>query len=130
MDRYNNPDRRQDGLSKGQIELVLEMKDPKEFVRLAEEKAKTWAKNKNKISNSQLRNVFDNVKKIKDASSPELFLLKPKLTYIKERNSLPYDFIKTINSLIDGINGDNNRLKNFQTFFEALVAYNKEYGGK
>jgi len=57
------------------------------------------------------------------------FLLEPKIAYLKERSKdMPEEFVTLIKKCIAGID-DDEKLKNFKTFFEAMVAYNKKYGG-
>ncbi len=111
------------------INLILEMKEPSEFIKLAEEKAMKWEN----ISNSRLRKVYDYVLKIKKANDPALFMLKPKLAYLegrttgREKKDIE-QFVQFFSKLIDNINGDETRLKHFKEFFEAFVAYNKQKG--
>lgn len=115
-------------MNKDNIDLVLKCEDPKKFVELAEKKTKKWNRNKrNKISSSQLRNLYEYVLKVDDVSDKNLVLLKPKLVYIKKRNNLDKDFVNFISNLISNINS-NKELENFKDFFEAIVAYNKEHG--
>lgn len=80
-------------------------------------------------SASQLRNVFTQVKTMKEYS--ELCLVRPKLAYasgrtdsseLKELLLLLDDVIKKVNS--------NDQLREFKSFFESIIAYHKYYGGK
>lgn len=101
-----------------------------------------------KLSTSQIRNVFGEVRRIQmkgETSSfdSELLLLKPKLAYAKARRSgvgrdaadAAEDLEKVLSSAIDAVFvGDQSkkfeRFQNFANFFEAILAYHKALGGK
>jgi CRISPR type III-A-associated protein Csm2 len=111
---------------------ILELKKPKEFIEDAENfvsKLNTNPKGgrQKNVSTSQLRKIYDAILNVKNFNSPELYLLKPKLAYLKGRNLVPVQFLNKINSLIDNIKSKEH-LDNFKKYMEAVVAYNKEYG--
>ena len=106
---------------------ILDLKNPRKFVEYAEEFVKRQNV-KSRISTNQLRNIYEYILKIKDANSPELYLLKPKLAYLVGRKNIPEQFRKEIENMINNITKD-EQLENFKKFMEAVVAYNKIHGG-
>jgi CRISPR-associated protein Csm2 len=101
----------------------------------------------NKLSTSQIRNVFSEVKNLQmkgpeKFSDTPLLLLKPKLAYSKARKSAggkdaaqaAEDLEKILSRGIDTIvNANNNKFshfENFANFFEAVLAYHRSFGGK
>jgi CRISPR-associated protein Csm2 len=82
-----------------------------------------------KMTTSQLRNVFSRVRNIKNPQ--QLYLLRPKLAYVAGRSET--DEMKTMLYLIDQLISkvDNtDKLEQFKSFYEAVIAYHKYYGGK
>lgn len=116
-----------------------------EAINYAESFGKDLANNK--LSTSQIRNVFSEVKSL-EMKGPEKFsetpllLLKPKLAYSKARKSAggreaaqaAEDLEKVLSKGIDVIAQEkNNKFKlflNFANFFEAILAYHRSFGGK
>jgi CRISPR type III-A-associated protein Csm2 len=108
---------------------ILELRDPKAFIEDAEMFVVNMNNNnpKAKLSNSQLRKVYDAILNISGYDSPELYLLKPKLAYMQGRKLVTNDFVKKINNLIDKID-NKEHFNNFLKYMEAVVAYNKQHG--
>ena len=79
------------------------------------------------LSTSQLRNIYD--KAIKTQTVNELKLIRPNLAYIAGRSSNDKEksLLAFIDHLIKSIHSD-EQVKEFKTFFEAVVAYHKFYG--
>ena len=79
------------------------------------------------LSTSQLRNIYD--KAIKTQSINELKLIRPNLAYIAGRstNDKEKSLLAFIDLLIKSVQTD-EQVKEFKTFFEAIVAYHKFYG--
>jgi CRISPR-associated protein Csm2 len=79
------------------------------------------------LSTSQLRNIYD--KAIKAGTQNELKLIRPNLAYIAGRsgNEREKSLLAFIDLLIKEVNSD-GKVKEFQIFFEAVVAYHKFYG--
>lgn len=79
------------------------------------------------LSTSQLRNIYD--KAIKAQNVNELKLIRPNLAYIAGRsiNDKEKSLLAFIDLLIKSVNSD-EQIKEFKTFFEAVVAYHKFYG--
>lgn len=103
----------------------------------------------NKLSTSQIRNVFSEVKNLlmkgpEKFSDAALLLLKPKLAYSKARKSVggqeaakaAEDLERVLCKGIDTITseGEVNKkfeyFQNFANFFEAILAYHRSFGGK
>lgn len=109
---------------------------------------------KNGLTTSQIRNIFNSIKKIEykevDDIKPALLMLKPLTAYSlarirnddskKAMSILKEDIIDpSINIIfeIDNNKKENNikdekikRFKNFVLLFEAILSYHKYYGGK
>ena len=82
------------------------------------------------VTTSQLRNVYDKVKKIKgDYAVNALKMIRPNLAYIagREKGEEVQKFLAFLDLLIKTVETD-KQVKEFQTFFEAVVAYHKLYG--
>jgi CRISPR type III-A-associated protein Csm2 len=81
------------------------------------------------ISSSQLRNIFSRVKRVEKIS--ELYSLRPKLAYVYGRPNTKDEMKKLIVLLDDQIKKVKNekQLEKFKSFFEAIIAYHKFYGG-
>jgi CRISPR-associated protein Csm2 len=81
------------------------------------------------VTTSQLRNVYDRAKKAKDANA--LKLIRPNLAYIagreKGREEEVQKFLAFLDFIVKSVEND-EQVKEFQTFFEAVVAYHKFYG--
>lgn len=127
-------------------------------------KYKSWLnKNKHKteyginsktaLTNSQIRNVYGEVKRIQqkligqpdqekawEDTKSAFLLLQPKLAYAagrvesKNRNSAINSLQKILTSALLGVRADDKeaslRFQNFVDFFESVLAYHKTYGGK
>jgi CRISPR-associated protein Csm2 len=92
------------------------------------EKIEDFVKEEGKnLSTSQLRNIYD--KAIKTQSVNELKLIRPNLAYIAGRSSNDKEksLLAFIDLLIKSVQSD-EQVKEFKTFFEAVVAYHKFYG--
>ena len=85
------------------------------------------------LSTSQIRNIFSDIKKMDsfEKNKKELILLRPKLAYIagrhRRRTRVITDLQEVMDRCIQEIK-DNKSFKNFQDFFEAILAYHKYYG--
>lgn len=85
-----------------------------------------------RLSTSQIRNIFSDVKKMKsfEKNKKDLILLRPKLAYVagrhKKRTRVIADLQKVMDKCIQGVKDDES-FKNFQDFFEAILAYHKYY---
>lgn len=79
------------------------------------------------LSTSQLRNIYD--KAIKCETQNELKLIRPNLAYLAGRstNDKEKSLLAFIDLLIKEVHNE-TQVKEFKTFFEAVVAYHKFYG--
>lgn len=101
---------------------------------------------KNRLTTSQIRNIYGEVKrieaKVKDDSFGNVFkdflLLKPKLAYASKRAGTRgiEDFKKVMDkahlAVVDAPDGKQRveAFRNFTDFFEAVLAYHKASGGR
>ena len=128
-----------------EIDTILDInsQNVEEVIKIAERLAKehfgdiyVGKKRYERISASKMRDFYDYVLRIDEKNEnwyKELVLLKPKLAYNygKETNPTKKEALEklagTFSEIIDKIDNDLNKFKNFKTFFEALVAYHKIY---
>ena len=99
------------------------------------EKAGQMMKSKN-LSTSQIRNVYGEIKRIQVAGyekeKTSFYLLKPKMAYALGRDDKNLGlklFKKIFDKCFDYVK-DEKTYKNFCNLIEALIAYNKSFGGK
>ena len=86
------------------------------------------------LSSSQLRKFFGSLKKIQadfDKLKGEIILLDPKLAYAVGRDTGTTKtkikiFYELLRDLIQNIDEDKKRFKNFVDVFESIVAYHRE----
>lgn len=94
-----------------------------------------------KVTTSQIRNAYGNMKKLEMAgwqenrTQREVLLLKPRLAYAagrqQDRDSREglQSLRDTMDSAIDAVTNEDS-FKRFCQFFEAIIAYHKAVGGK
>ncbi len=102
--------------------------------------SKILANEFSQIPSSKLRKFYDYVLKIYEDKNDDwyvkLYRLKSFIAYNigKETSSGKKgslrNFSKVFEKLIDEIDGDNGRFKNFKNFFESVVAYHRAYNEK
>lgn len=105
--------------------------------------AEQAAKDFKKLKPSQLRRVFDVVKKIEadltDGSwsdiEADFHMIRPLLAYAKGRDLIPDDFYTLVTVAMQRVpvGDDDQKKKNYQVFvklLESIVAYHKYYHGK
>ncbi len=102
--------------------------DTKQMVQYAEELG-LQLKREN-LSTSQIRNVFESVKKMemKKFDPNELMLLKPKLAYSAARPGAKRGartLREILSKAIDYVGDDEEKFGNFCDFFEAILAYHR-----
>lgn len=128
--------------------MVLSDNDIKKIIegdsKLLVDSADSIGRSISRLSSSQIRRPFGMVKKMEmkyreklDKSAiKDIMLLKPKLAYAAARDKSPeaWDLKDNLCKAIDFIKveteGDFGRFKTFCSFFEAILAYHKVYGGK
>ncbi len=84
------------------------------------------------LTTSQIRNIFGEVKRMEASGYDRnrLILLKPRLAYAAGRHrGAVEDLRDVLVAAIDAVD-DAARFKNFVNFFEAILAYHREAGGK
>ncbi|WP_010421340.1 type III-A CRISPR-associated protein Csm2 [Anaerophaga thermohalophila] len=92
----------------------------------------------NKLSTSQIRNVFGEIKRIEikgfEKEKSSFYLLKPKMAYAASRvekyKAKGINALKTIFDLSHSKVENEATYKNFVDFFESILAYHKAYGGR
>jgi len=92
----------------------------------------------NALSNSQIRNVFGEIKRIQmkgltdNESRSSFYLLRAKVAYATGRNDTICMklFEKIFNKAWLLVDGDNTKFQNFCNLLEAILAYHKSFGGK
>ncbi len=87
---------------------------------------------KNKLSASQIRNILDDVQRMKreDLREGRLELLRPKLAYVAGRNRDSWalrELKEILDEAIRLVENDYKRFENFRNFFEAIVGYHRFY---
>jgi len=100
--------------------------------------APVYDRDNDALSNSQIRNVFGEIKRIqmkglndKDNRS-SFYLLRAKVAYAAGRNKTKSMalFEKIFNKAWLLVDGDTKKFQNFCNFLEAILAYHKSFGGK
>jgi len=120
-------DRGESYINEDRLRKVLEG-DAKELNEYAEELAKFYLNGK-QLSTSQIRNVLDEIQRMREFDEDRLHLLRPKLAYAAGRHGgRVKDFQKLLDKTIQMTIKDN--YQNFKNFVEAIVAYHRYHGGK
>lgn len=132
-------------LSNDDIEKILKLGENNDnnCIKILLEKADELAEKFKQIPSSKLRDFYDYVVQIDESLDGneennenwylKLMLLKPKMTYqaSKESDRKKQPALKLLESefskILDKIDNDVSKFKNFKTFFEAVVAYHKKY---
>lgn len=123
--------------------------DTKLLVEIADKLGRRWGKEldsrKNggtekrdeRLTRSQIRNIFNSVKKIEmhglEAKRKDFLLLKPKLAYAAGKSGSTKALEELRDRLtiaIDYVGDSQERFENFCDFFEAILAYHRAAGGK
>lgn len=105
--------------------------DVKELNSYAAELAQSYLKGKesDKLSTSQIRNVLDEIQRMREFDENRLHLLRPKLAYAAGRHKgRVQDFQKLLDTTIKIT--DKGKFTHFKNFVEAIVAYHRYHGGK
>lgn len=106
--------------------------DTKELNTYADELANFYLDSRReseKLTTSQIRNILDEIQRMREFDEAKLHLLRPKLAYAAGRHGGKVkDFQKLLDTAIKITTKEN--FKNFKNFVEAIVAYHRYYGGK
>lgn len=92
----------------------------------------------NALSNSQIRNVFGEIKRLQmkgltdNENRSSFYLLRAKVAYATGRNKTTgmVMFEKIFHKGWFLVDGDNKKFQNFCNFLEAILAYHRSFGGK
>lgn len=139
MQRYGQQRQTPPLVSDQEIEQII-AGDANKLVEVAERLGQDFAKDGQgvkKLSTSQIRNVFGEVKRLQmkgfnEQASRELILLKPKLAYQAGRHNetkVP-ELADVLSKAIDRVGSNQERFEHFVDFFEAILAYHRKHGGK
>lgn len=119
--------------------FITQDANAKAMIAFAEELGKHLKEKK--VTTSQIRNAYGNMKKLEMAgwqgnrTQREVLLLKPRLGYAagrqQDRDSREglQSLKDTMNNAIDAVTNEDS-FKRFCQFFEAIIAYHKAAGGK
>jgi CRISPR-associated protein Csm2 len=80
-----------------------------------------------RMSTSQIRNIYSDVKQMQKFKPYELNLLRPKMAYAAKRNPQTKDLQEVLDLAIRKIDNQ-KKFEKFKDFFEAIVAYHYSYG--
>ena len=111
---------------------ILKMKDTDKLDILLEETERFVKELGVQITTSQMRNIYDKAIKAKDCKS--LKMLRPQLAYIagRDKSDDKKKFLAFLDNVIQSIKGteqeEKEQHKNFNVFFEAVVAYHRLHG--
>lgn len=78
------------------------------------------------VTTHQLRNIYDRVKPLKKGELAKLKMLRVQLAYIAARHKTMRNMVAVLDELIKTAKNDDD-LRGFQQFMQALVAYQKYY---
>lgn len=121
------------------MKQIVENGNMQVVVTKAKEAAQHMTKDKDKVTSSQLRNIFGTIKKIqlkvnsgRDVNfQKELLLLIPKLYYASKRANGKLDKLRDdIEGMVKLIGNDTNKFNNFYNYIEAVLAYHKAFEKK
>ena len=105
----------------------------KDLVTFAEKAGKYMADNK--LTNSKIRNVYGEIKRIQmgtfEKEKSLFYLLRPKVAYAfgRERNNKGLEMFKLVfDTAFDSVS-DGKTYQNFCNLIEAILAYHKANGG-
>ena len=109
--------------------------DAETLNQYADELARDYLSPKNesqKLSTSQIRNVLDEIQRMKEYDSTKLQLLRPKLAYAAGRHQGKVNKVRDFRDLIEILIKHTNQYNfpYFKYFIEAIVAYHRLHGGK
>jgi len=128
--------------SEQEIKEIIADGNTEKLVNIAKKLGDRWGKelkaNKDeRLTRSQIRNVFNSVKKIElygcEKKKDEFLLLQPKLAYAASRPGRTKGIEELRDQLtmaIGCVQNDPKRFENFCNFFEAILAYHRAAGGK
>lgn len=131
-------------ISKAELEKIIGEDTPEAIQTLVKEADRFGEKLSRKLTTSQIRNIFGEVRAIEQevpvgatelpiGVQRRLLMLKPKLAYQVGRfsnNDALRAFADTLTTAIDLVGNDARRFHTFVDLFEAILAYHRRYGGR
>lgn len=109
---------------------IFEGEESRELVEIAEALGCYLAKNK--LTTSQIRNVYARVKE--GLGREEIDMLRPLLAYAAARHSSVKPLQRVLDKALQKIPREEENYKKyykkFRDFFQAILAYHRYYGGK
>ncbi len=91
-----------------------------------------------RLSTSQIRSIFSEVKQMRRYNEDRLNLLRPKMAYTAGKHGSRVqgklvgpivDLQEILDKCIERISSE-EEFENFKSFFEAILAYHRYYGGR
>ena len=106
--------------------------DAEQLVSYAEELGKRFApqhrrEKDSKLSSSQIRNILDDVQRMKGFNRNQLLRLRPKIAYAAGK-SKPGNSLRELQPILDAAIKKTDtfeKFSNFKDFFEAIVGYHR-----
>ena len=116
-----------DYFKSGLFDEILKMGSSKNLDILLEETERFVRELGSQLTTGQIRNVYDKAIKANDLN--ELKMIRPQLAYIagREKNDNQKKFLAFLDKIIKLVQSEEQQ-KNFNVFFEAIIAYHKYYG--
>ena len=102
-----------------------------ELIQFAREAGEYLASgsDRERLSVSQIRNVLDDIQRMRTFDENRLQMLRPRLAYAAGRHQGPVkDLQGIVDTAIEMTNAGN--FKHFKDLVEAIVGYHRYYGGK
>lgn len=131
-------------ISEALLKQIIGEDTPEAIQLLVKEADRFGEKLSRKLTTSQIRNIFGEVRAIEQdvpvgatelpiGVQRRLLMLKPKLAYQVGRfsnNDALCAFAATLSKAIDEVGNDARRFHTFVDLFEAILAYHRRYGGR
>lgn len=131
-------------ISEALLKQIIGEDTPEAIQLLVKEADRFGEKLSRKLTTSQIRNIFGEVRAIEQdvpvgatelpiGVQRRLLMLKPKLAYQVGRfsnNDALRAFANTLTEAIDLVGNDARRFHTFVDLFEAILAYHRRYGGR
>jgi len=102
-----------------------------ELIDLARETGEYLASGgeRERLSVSQIRNVLDDIQRMRSFDENRLQMLRPRLAYAAGRHQGRVRDLQAIVDTAIGMTNETN-FRHFKDFVEAIVGYHRYYGGK
>jgi CRISPR-associated protein Csm2 len=129
-------------IPRNDVVTIITQDKPRLLVEKAEKAGQSLATGRDRLTKSQIRNIFGTVRQIQLNWPPgmkpdeeravvrQLLLLKPKLAYQAAREKAVKPLADVLDAAIDEVEGKQERFQRLVELFEAILAYHTKYGGK